>query len=290
MRIFQAKRGVRDEPVGTLRLVVGLNRVDQIVPGGWDTRLNQPSQEAAKEIQRKCEDVIRHLSGNTNISHDHIEYYSALKRYRLHHVLNRVIRHSFAGFKFADIEPKHFEDVNGVDPDVRQFTKEERARRAETNSKRHVSPRERLFSELSRLLSPEDLREVETKFSGEMRRAPRVAVLGQSGVGKTTTVNAMFATDWGTNPVEVGTHAAQDALVPLPSGGSINIVDLPGYGRSISEDARYERIYREVIPECDLVLLVIQADRGDLADDMEMIIKLRDWLAKSPVPSRGEAR
>ena len=259
-----------------------------MVPGGWDTRLNQPSDEAAKEIQRRCDDIIKRLAGSANIDPGHLEYYSALKRYRLHYLLNRVVQHSFAGFKFADIEPKNFEDVDGVDPDVQQFTKEERARRAEARSKGHVSPRDRLFSELSRLLSQEDLTKVEAKFSTEMQRPPKVAILGQSGVGKTTTVNAMFATDWNTNPVEVGTEAAQDAIVSLPSGGRINIVDLPGYGRSISEDVRYEQIYQEVIPECDLVLLVIQADRGDLADDMEMIIKLRDWLAESPAPSRSE--
>jgi predicted GTPase len=63
----------------------------------------------------------------------------------------------------------------------------------------------------------------------------------------------------------VGTHEATTVRADLPSGGAIEVVDLPGYGRSLNEDEKYEAIYREVVPNCDLVLLVIQADRGDQA-------------------------
>jgi predicted GTPase len=284
----QAKGGGPDRDPGPgLRLVVGLNRVDQIVPGGWDTRLNQPSERAAAEIRRKCEYTIDRLSRDAGISATHIEYYSALKRYRLHQVLNRVIAHCMGGFKLGDVDPKHFEDVEGVDPDVQRFAKEERARRAsQSTAGRPTTALERIISELSRTLRPEDVGVLKERFGAEMSTPPRVAVLGQSGVGKTTTVNALFATEWATSAVEVGTHTAQEKTVPLAAGGRISITDLPGYGRSLAEDAKYESIYRDVLPTCDLVLLVIQADRGDLADDVEMIVKLSSWLAGAPAPVR----
>ena len=65
----------------------------------------------------------------------------------------------------------------------------------------------------------------------------------------------------------------------LASGGTITVVDLPGYGRSIREDAEYESLYQEVIAGCDLVL---QATTRDFSDDQEMIEKLAGWLIAPP--------
>jgi predicted GTPase len=267
----------------SLRLVIGLNRVDEIVPDGWNTQVNLPSPEAIAQIKRKCDNVIRLLAMTTQIDSSHIEYYSAIKRYRLHHLLNRVINNCYAGFKFTDVEPLNFEDVDGVDPEARQFAKEERQRQLKTTTTgTTANARERLFSELGRFIGSDDLKRIRDRFDTEMQQPPRIAVLGQSGVGKTTTVNALFATNWRTSAVEVGTHTAQNKTVELPSGGRINIVDLPGYGRSIDEDARYQQIYKDFIPSCDLILLIVQADRGDLADDQEMIIRIRDWIRDAP--------
>jgi predicted GTPase len=277
------RRAINRPEESTLRLVVGVNRVDEIVPDGWNAMINLPTPEAAIQIRRRCSDIARLISEVTHMDSAHIEYYSALKRYRLYELLNRVIKHSYAGFKFADIEPLHFEDVEGVAPEVRRRTKEERQRRqAAATEETPDSGEGRLLAGLAEVIGSADLGRIRDKFGAEMQRPPRITVLGQSGVGKTTTVNALFATDWRTSPVEVGTDEAQDHTASLPSGGLINIVDLPGYGRSIADDSRYEKIYREIIPSCDLVLLIIQADRGDLADDQEMIIHIQDWIRDAP--------
>jgi len=276
------RAAVRDtEP--PLRLVVGLNRVDEIVHEGWNTRINLPTRAAASEIQRKCQNVVGLLSKATKISSSQIEYYSAIKRYRLHELLGQMIRHCYAGFKLADVEPLAFEDLEGVDPEARQFAKEEWRRRIGRRRPEISSgDKDRLFAELSRVLGAEDLQRIGEELAVELREPPRIAVLGQAGVGKTTTVNALFATEWRTSAVEVGTRAVNSKSVRLPSGGQINVFDLPGYGRSIADDARYEQIYRDTIPSCDLILLIIQADRGDLADDLEMITRIRDWIREAP--------
>src|ERR1700733_7002240 len=82
-----------------LRLVVGLNRVDEIVPGGWDTRINAPTPAAAGQIHRKSGNPTALLSRTTEISQSHIEYYSATKRYRLYELLGRVVSNCYGGFK-----------------------------------------------------------------------------------------------------------------------------------------------------------------------------------------------
>jgi predicted GTPase len=285
------KRAASSNNTPSLRLVVGLNRVDEIVHSGWDTTINLPTPAAAEQIQFRCDEIIRLMSKATQIDRSHIEYYSALKRYRLHSLLNRVIEHSYAGFRFTDVEPLDFEDVDGVDPEAREFAKEERRRQmSERLSGKDQTTKDLLLGELGRIVGSSDLQRIEEKLSRDMQRPPRVAVLGQSGVGKTTTVNALFATEWRTSPVEVGTSEAQDKDVMLPSGGSISIVDLPGYGRSVAEDARYQKIYKTIIPFCDLVLLIIQADREDLADDQEMILQIQDWIRAAPAKDSGTGR
>lgn len=272
--------------VEPMRLVVGLNQVDGIVHDGWDSRLNLPTPEAERQIERKCSDLVHRLAKETGIDRGHIEYYSALKRYRLHHLLIRVIANCPSGFRFGDVEPKHFEDVEGVDESVRRFTKEERERRAQRRfAGRATGVTEVLLTELGRLLDDEEMSEVRAKFDSEMRRTPKVAVLGQSGVGKTTTVNALFATNWATSDIEVGTTEAQSRTVELRSGGSIEVVDLPGYGRSIEEDADYLEQYRELLPSCDLVLLIVQANRGDFEDDQAMLRLVSRWMRQPQIPT-----
>jgi predicted GTPase len=84
----------------------------------------------------------------------------------------------------------------------------------------------------------------------------------------------------------VGTTDAQTKEFELNSGGKLDVIDLPGYGRSIAEDQEYETIYRQLIPSCDLVLLILQANARDFTDDQEMIVNIMEWLKESPVPER----
>ena len=118
-------------------------------------------------------------------------------------------------------------------------------------------------------------------------RPPRIAFLGKAGTGKTWTINALFSTDWTVSHARVGTTKVQAEEFALSSGGSLVAVDLPGYGRTIREDAAYKEIYQEVLPTCDLVLLVLlQADTRDFTDDQQMIAKLAAWMKSRRPPRR----
>ncbi len=272
-----------------LRLVIGLNQVDKMIVNGWDDRLNAPTKAAEREIRRRAEDAIDSLADFAEVSSDHLEYYSAARRYRLLPLLGKVISHARAGFKLDQVEPA--DPFELADPEIRDYVCEEiRAR----NKKRpgHLNIRERLLEEIQKTLSTTEREGLRSKLKEEMEQPPKVAILGKAGVGKTTTVNALFNTHWKTSPTVVGTHEAQTREFDLQSGGTITMVDLPGYGRSLREDERYERIYRELIPSCDLVLLILQADSRDFSDDQEMIAKLQDWLRLRPasIPEKGDTR
>lgn len=114
------------------RIVIGLNQVDKIGPGDWNTKFNFPSQEQEKNIERRCNDIIVKLSKETGISHNSIVYYSALKRYRLYDLLIAVIKAAGdLGWKFP-IQPA--DPFELADPEVIEFVNQERAKQAQSKN------------------------------------------------------------------------------------------------------------------------------------------------------------
>jgi len=264
----------------SLRVVVALNQVDKIVPNGWDDRLNTPTKEAEKQIKRRCQNITNKLS---SIDKSQIAYYSALKRYRLIPLIGSITRYAFGGFKLDQVQPAAPFEL--ADKDVQEYVAEQRAERSKGKSKDAMS-NELMFEELKKHLSLDELNQVKQKFTQENKRPPKVAIFGKAGVGKTTTVNSLFNATWKTSHTIVGTTQAQMKEFTLATGGTLEIVDLPGYGVSLKEDRENEKIYQEFIPSCDLVLLVLQANSRDFSDDQEMLTKVVEWLKKSPTPER----
>jgi hypothetical protein len=87
------------------QLIVGLNQVYLLVPNGWNKDINCPTDAAEYEIQSRCADIADKLSLSTRVSYRSIEYYSALKRYRLYDLLTGIIASARAGFKLAAASP-----------------------------------------------------------------------------------------------------------------------------------------------------------------------------------------
>lgn len=268
----------------TIRLVIGLNQIDKIIPNGWNERLNIPDEKAEREIQRRSNDIINRLSKHAHISASNIEYYSALKRYRLLPLLSKIIRNAYAGFKLDNIQPA--DPFELADLDVREFAEEQRRERDKKRGAKQATTKEKMFDEMRKILSKDELSLILDKLNKEHQLPPKVAIFGKAGVGKTTTINSLFNARWKTSHTIVGTTEAQMKEFELSTGGTLNVIDLPGYGRSLAEDTEYEKIYQKMIPSCDLVFLILQADTRDFADDQEMIIKVSEWLKHSPQPQR----
>ncbi len=266
-----------------LRLVIGLNQVDKMLPNGWDERLNMPTKEAQKEIERRCKKITQELTRYADISKSNIEYYSALKYYRLLPLLTKIIKNAYAGFKLDNVQPA--DPFELADKEVKDFADEERKKRAKSKGKQ-ANTKEQMFDEMRKILSEDELNLVLNKFKQERKLPPKVAILGKAGVGKTTTINSVFNAQLKTSHTIVGTTQAQMKEFALSTGGTLGVVDLPGYGRSMAEDREYEKIYQKMIPSCDLVFLVLQANTRDFADDQEMIVKITEWLQEFPTPQR----
>ena len=96
---------------------------------------------------------------------------------------------------------------------------------------------------------------------------PVIGIMGKSGAGKSSLCNALFQGEvTPVSDVHAGTREVRRFRLS-GHGHSMIITDLPGVGESRDRDAEYEALYRDILPELDLVLWLIKADDRALSVD-----------------------
>ena len=106
------------------------------------------------------------------------------------------------------------------------------------------SLRQHLLQELNRLVTYE----------------PVIGIMGKTGVGKSSLCNALFRSEiCAVNAVEACTRQPQRVRLRFGSH-YLTLVDLPGVGESVTHDGKYRELYRELMPQLDMVLWVVKAD------------------------------
>ena len=255
------------------KLVVAINQVDNMGP--WEDAINQPTKETEMVIKRRVADVMEKLSsGAHSASKDQIEYYSALRAYRLPWVVNKIAHCSKAILRFNPKDINHPDVSPGMAEEDREWIGNEIKKRRAKYA--HLS----IDNVIAKMMAdlPKDKADELQRIWEEKKQEPlKVAILGQAGVGKTTTVNNLFNARFKTSRIAVGTDKAQYKDFELEDGSIITIVDLPGYGRSMAEDAEYKKIYIEELKHCDIILLIVQANDKALVDDQYMLECLYEW-------------
>lgn len=99
------------------------------------------------------------------------------------------------------------------------------------------------------------------------RHEPVPGIMGKSGAGKSSLCNALFQGEvTPVSDVHAGTREVRRFRLS-GHGHSMVITDLPGVGESQDRDAEYEALYRDILPELDLVLWLIKADDRALSVD-----------------------
>ncbi|UZX55792.1 GTPase family protein [Yersinia ruckeri] len=96
---------------------------------------------------------------------------------------------------------------------------------------------------------------------------PVIGIMGKTGAGKSSLCNALFAGE--VSPVSDIAACTRDPLRFRLQVGKryVTLVDLPGVGESERRDTEYAALYREQLPQLDLVLWLIKADDRALAVD-----------------------
>ncbi len=149
----------------------------------------------------------------------------------------------------------------------------------------------RQFEQKLRQLLPDstsEQRQLIIKRLSERKRAeeekpPKIAIIGQAGAGKSSTINALFGTSL---PVgHVGACTTEEAELRVEAqtvdgaNGVITVFDMPGLGDDPDLDcAEYKQLYNQVLSECDVAVWVINAASRAMGYDKQMI---RDVVAPS---------
>jgi predicted GTPase len=92
---------------------------------------------------------------------------------------------------------------------------------------------------------------------------PTVALIGESGVGKSSTINALFNAGLEVSHTRACTRDGIRLRIAGKNGDDdgrpqeLVVYDMPGLGESIKEDHRNLAVYDEVLPLCDVAVWIV---------------------------------
>lgn len=124
---------------------------------------------------------------------------------------------------------------------------------------------------------------VQAEIDTAKQKPFKVAVLGQTGYGKSSLINALFGTNLKTDPVRPCTKEIEKIEVTNDRGDRLWFYDLPGIGESLKVDKRYIPLYIENIFKADVVLWLFHSDNRSLSFDFQSFSNLMKRIPSNNV-------
>jgi uncharacterized protein len=160
---------------------------------------------------------------------------------------------------------------------------------------------------------------IQTDLEQRMRDEPpiRIALIGLTGVGKSSTINVLFHAGAPVSHTRACTKEAEEYELdptdvmefPTAKGRNIHVFDMPGLGEDIEEDKSHIETYSRVLPDVDVALWIMSAinrairpvqeflrDHGHLTPNLVIGVNKVDlvppgaeaWNKKFNLPSREQ--
>ncbi|MEY0645723.1 GTPase family protein [Providencia manganoxydans] len=112
--------------------------------------------------------------------------------------------------------------------------------------------------------------------------SPTIGLMGKTGAGKSSLINALFQSSLSpVSDVSGCTRQAQRFSMTM-NNHTLTFVDLPGVGESIERDKEYHSLYRNVLPELDLIIWVLKADDRAWSSDEQCYRFLTEQCGYQP--------
>ncbi|GJD20380.1 hypothetical protein RIVM261_053360 [Rivularia sp. IAM M-261] len=127
------------------------------------------------------------------------------------------------------------------------------------------------IDKLRQVLGGKDFDRFQRLVDDELAKAPKVAIIDKTGVGKSTTINSLFGLEEKVSHTTTGTTEASENNISLPDGGRLSVIDMPGLGEDIELDKQYIEIYKRILPSADVVLYLVQADMKAMKEDQKIL-------------------
>ena len=117
-------------------------------------------------------------------------------------------------------------------------------------------------------------RMIEEELIAQRNKHFVVSVMGQTGVGKTSLINALFHMNLRVDAVRPTTKEIERVSIKNAKEHTIIFCDMPGMGESEHADSVYLAEYRKQLLESDVVIWAIHADNRSTVFDVQTIRRL----------------
>ncbi len=112
--------------------------------------------------------------------------------------------------------------------------------------------------------------------------SPTIGLMGKTGVGKSSLINALFQSSLSpVSDISGCTRQAQRFSMTM-NNHTLTFIDLPGVGESIERDKEYHQLYRNLLPELDLIIWVLKADDRAWSSDEQCYRFLTEQCGYQP--------